>query len=315
MQLYKPSPKTSKLASGETYLVYDLQEFKTPDLASPNQHYIHILQDLSEQQKLMIPLSGGMDSEALFLSAIQAKIDFTPVIIHFKNDFNLYEIRNAYRLCRLNNKKPLVLNLDLDSFYKSEKHLEYAEKYDCRSPQLATHIWMMEQVEGAFIFPYNPLPILYSRVGQIYVGFPPALYLCYEKYFSENKRSGISFFSMATTDLIYSYLSLPIYLGALFDEGFFQTFTTDNYSFKTEVYRQAGFKTTLNLRKATGFELYRKHLKTENPDIDAGLKNIDVFDHLYRKPMEQIVQDPKYPAMSTLNLEFLYNLYLENPKI
>jgi len=311
MELINFNPEVREINPNEKFSIYKLtNNININNLKLPVILYVNLIRELSASNKIIVPLSGGVDSEVLFRAALQAGVDFVPVIMHFENDFNMYEIKNAYKLCEIYGKKPLVLKIDLDDFFRKEQHLYYAEKYLCRSPQLATHLWIMDQIQdGFFIFPYNPPPVLQAKNKKIYLGFPPLLYLCYNKYFELNRRPGISFLSMHTEEILYSYLKLPIYSSVFFDRQFFNIFTSDSYLFKTECYRQAGFNLNFFLKKATGFELYRSFLNKKY-QMD---KSEDFFDMNYRSAMEKIVNDPKYPATADIGMQKLYNYYSENP--
>lgn len=269
---------------------------------------IRLIYEKSNLRPLIIPLSGGVDSECVAISCILGGVPFTPVIMKFAHKFNEFDIKWAFRFCAANNLKPIVLDLDLQSFYESGQHLSYAQKYGCRSPQLATHLWMMDQVDGQFVFPYNPVPLLRNKSGKIYIGFPAELQLCYDRYLDLNKREGLGLFFTYTADLIYSFLRLPLYQEMLFNSNHFFNFYSSNYYLtKCELLQSGGFKVRARPDKATGFELFREFLNEK-----YNSKNSDFYDVHYRKPMELIVMDPCLLEIGNIDFEKLFNLWSQS---
>ena len=125
---------------------------------------------------------------------------------------------------------------------------------------------------------------------------------------------GISFLSLLTSEIIYSYLTRKIYLDILFNTTFFDYFSHNDYDIKIETYRQSGFSGIRKFSKMTGFEQYRRSLNQKNSAHSSVLSGKDYYDENYRRPMEMIVKDPGYKCVPLVNYERLYQIYLENPK-
>lgn len=255
-------------------------------------------------EPLFIPMSGGVDSECTMLAFLETKVPITPVIMHFEDGYNDFDTQTALSFCRKHGLTPLRLTLNLDDFFRREKHLEYAEKYHCRSPQLATHLWLADQVSSPLIFSYNPPPMIYLPQENIYYfGFPPELHLCYDRYFETNNRPGVGLFFLYTADLIYSFLQLPLSKSMILNPYFNRRYSPDNYFVKTELYRTGGFKTEARDYKATGFEKYREHLNTTYNFPSSK----DYFDEMYRKPMVPLSKDQKLTVFGDIDLKRLYD--------
>lgn len=296
--------------SEKKYIKYDIDNSVIFESLSAVEEYSRILGLAANKVKygteIIIPLSGGIDSERIALTCVQNQIPFVPVIIQYADEHNKFDIDSAFEFCKKNSLNPVILNLDLDEFFLSERHLFYAEKYKCRSPQLATHLWMIEQKAGFYIFPHNPLPLIYTSPDKFYISLPPLMYHCYETCLKMNDQNGIPLFNIYDSRIIYSFLKNPLYLNRLFNPQYSNLFNKDNYFFKVELYNQSKLYINPRKYKATGFENYRKFLNQKH-----GFTSLDYFDQTYRRPMENIVQDPCYPAIADIDLKSLYQVYCD----
>lgn len=76
---------------------------------------------------IMIPLSGGIDSECMAKSFLYADVPFMPVIMRFHEGYNDFDTKWAFRFCQEFDLRPTVVDLNLEKFYASDQHLELAE--------------------------------------------------------------------------------------------------------------------------------------------------------------------------------------------
>lgn len=236
-------------------------------------------------EKPYLTLSGGVDSEMTAVAFLKAKIDFVPVVLKYLNDFNDYDINYAFEFCKLHGLKPEIIELDLDQFYESGSHMQIARKYFCRSPQIATHLWLIENGPDNLVFSYNPLPLAYFRKS-IHILAPPLLYQTYDYCMHLNGKFGVGLFNLFTYDLLISYMNNRLYNNARNDLAFHRKYSLDNYLFKCELYRQSGFRFKPRCNKYTGFEKYRNYL-----NLKYKYKKGDYFNDYYRAPMEKISGD------------------------
>lgn len=254
---------------------------------------------------ICLPLSGGIDSEAMAEAFIAAKVPFTAVVFRYQNNFNEYDISSAIRFCQLNSVPTKVVDINLDDFFKSNRHLDIAEKYQCRSPQIAVHIFGALEVKGCVVFPHNPIA-LYNRQDHFYWEFPQNLYLSYDRFFAKESREGVGLFFLYTRELIYSYLGAPIYKNLITrPNGYWRIYSRDPYLVKCELYRQGGFKVLSRRAKATGFEMYRRHLN----QVNVGRYQHDYFDEHFRRPMELVVNESPVKFSGTVDLSFLHSMW------
>ncbi len=100
--------------------------------------------------------SGGVDSEVVLLSFLEAQVQFTPVIFIWENDkreaLNCHDVQYAFKFCVKHNLYPIVRTLNVERFWKSEEIVEMAHKYNQSSPQLLTYYKMVssftEELQG-----------------------------------------------------------------------------------------------------------------------------------------------------------------------
>jgi len=135
---------------------------------------------------IIVPMSGGIDSEIVCECAIQSNktvIALTMRIIANDIVSNADDIQYAIEYCKENNVKHQFIDLDMINFIESGDYYEYCVKYYTSSYQLAAHLWMMDQIDGVFVFPGN----MASRLsGSVTV--PPIRYFCYDFYAHKNNK-------------------------------------------------------------------------------------------------------------------------------
>jgi len=87
-----------------------------------------------KQGDLHLCYSGGVDSEFMVSVFIELGIPFTPVLFKF-NNYNKIDLGYALKFCELKNLKPLIIDIDFDSFVTSGRLLELCKK-------IKTSIWL-----------------------------------------------------------------------------------------------------------------------------------------------------------------------------
>ncbi|MBC7465174.1 MAG: hypothetical protein H7256_04220 [Bdellovibrio sp.] len=244
------------------------------------------IHQLAGAKKINLCVSGGIDSEVMLISFLEAKIPFEATILKFKDDLNDFDIFNVIEFCQQRNIETTLLELDVLNFFETKQHLEYGKKYRCQSPQIAVHLWLLDQVQGFPIMSGNfiyPQPI---DGGVFYVGLPGDLHCTYFRYFETNHKAGIPWFLIYTPELNQSFLNTPL----VKDQA---TRTPENqipftYLVKCEIYNQAGFDVKPRPDKFTGFEKIRI-LFDEKFGTSHGIK----FDEAYRQPLVELNPIPE----------------------
>lgn len=100
----------------------------------------------SDGRKIYVTLSGGVDSECVLRSFVNAKVPFEAAIMQFDDDMNWHDVRPAVQLCESLNVTYTILNLNVFDFLDSGLHLKYAKDFKLASPMIATHVWLAEKI-------------------------------------------------------------------------------------------------------------------------------------------------------------------------
>ncbi|MBK7845070.1 MAG: hypothetical protein IPJ71_15540 [Bdellovibrionales bacterium] len=96
---------------------------------------------------IWILFSGGVDSETVLRSFLEAGISVRIAVARFKDQINLHDISWAVLTCNELGVPFHFFDLDLLKFWRNEA-LSYAEISQCFSPQLLVTMWLSDQVSG-----------------------------------------------------------------------------------------------------------------------------------------------------------------------
>lgn len=237
-----------------------------------------------------IMVSGGVDSQATLYAWKLFGKNFIPVsVIYDQNHkFNLNDLSTIIEFSKIHKIDVNFQFFDLLNFFETD-YRKIANKFECSSPQISTHIAMSEKLNGTVIFSgtwLGPSTGFYDRVQH-------ALTLY------SFTRSCVPFFLMCHPDLAYTgfkFYSRPA--GSSFQ---------DLYNAKVNQYLAAGFPVLPQEKKLTGFELVKDyydkhywHLATPKMRFKYNNKTSKrTFDILLRYPLEEIFPQIDY--------EFVYN--------
>ncbi len=233
------------------------------------------------ERPLWLCMSGGVDSECMALAFLYAKIPFKVAIQRFENDLNWYDIAPAIAFCRLHQIPFRIFDLKIIDFYHGGAYLDYAVQFRCFSPQLCTHLHLLNQIDGYPILSGNLTNIYRSESGKVLLALPDDLFFCYDRYFYSQARRGTGLFFFDTPELIYSFLRLPSLQRMLFRKENISK-QGMSYAQKCFAYREGGFWIMNREDKFTGFEEVKKFFaKANNSDLT-------IYDRLYRDNLTRI---------------------------
>jgi hypothetical protein len=233
---------------------------------------------------IYIMFSGGVDSEVVLRSFVEAGIKVSAAILRFKNDLNIHDTSWAVIACEELAVPYRFFELDLLDFWKNEAW-EYANSTYCISPQLLPTMWLVDQIEG---FPVmgNGECLLVKQKGHDYQpGISPydnSEWEIWEKekiaawyrFFIVRNRNGSPGFFQYTPEVMLSYLLDP-FVQRLIKNKIKGKLTTE--SSKVEIYQQ--HFPVLARPKYTGFERVQK----EDAELRQLLKSKWSFaDEIYK---------------------------------
>jgi hypothetical protein len=95
-----------------------------------------------------VMFSGGSDSELVLRSFLELGVDFRVHIMRYDDYLNAHDWSYAYVICQNLNIKPVFHDLNLLDFWKSSEFYDYVEDSKCVTPQLISHMWLMNRLDG-----------------------------------------------------------------------------------------------------------------------------------------------------------------------
>ena len=239
-----------KIESGADGIVMYIDD--TGEAVDPNMPLIdaygEVLRNIDHP--ITIPMSGGIDSEAIAQAAIKHNVPFNAVTMRYIYDgrcFNEHDYRYATSFCQANNIQHRFIDLNCNWFYEEENYLHYVTHYFSESPQLCAHLWMFDQLSDFVIFP-GDVPVVLEN-GKLTL--PPFQYFSYDYLAHSQNKKSITHMLMHTKQILVSALKLSQKR---------KTNSSDKHTSKCLFYEGGGFEVDWCRVKQTGFEHLKKHI-------------------------------------------------------
>lgn len=211
-----------------------------------------------------ILFSGGLDSEIVVRSFMEAKESFNITIIQFPDNLNIHDISFAISFCEEYNLSYNLLPINPLEFWESELN-EIAHLSQCFSPQLCLCMYAANQLEGLPVIGNGNMHIslqngdLFLEEGERWSSF--------NRYFIAIDKPCIPGFFQYSPEMVAAFIELPGLINSIKIHGHSKYIKHDLYS-----------RSWKNLRKRpkyTGFEklqdqdfIYRSRLKKFYGDFD-----------------------------------------------
>lgn len=262
--------------------------------------------------KLVLCLSGGVDSRAMAHAFLTAKVPFTVAIARYgPNVLNRDDIEGAFEFCETHDIHYQIYDFNMIDFYINQQvHLKMTELYECRSPQLAMHLELANRIykciDGVPVFSWNPteINVVQGRVFVLLPNIPQGVYL---NYFRKVGRPGIPYFFAYTPEQIYAFWSTPEairrhrqiieYFEAVKNSSADPWTKEVSYLGKLRKYQEGGFDVEAPPAKKTGFEqtkvFFEDHFRGQARD--EGYHAWSAYDYFFRRPMQNMVTAHRYP--------------------
>ena len=103
-----------------------------------------------ESKDIWISYSGGIDSEFIIRTFIEAEINFKIATVVMKGEINDYDLQHSRDFCKSIGLPLHEFELDLELFYQNNLD-EYAQNTRCVSPQFPVHMWLWDQLDGFIV--------------------------------------------------------------------------------------------------------------------------------------------------------------------
>lgn len=230
-------------------------------------------------KKVIALLSGGIDSQAV--SMYLQQLNISHINYFFDYGFNKYDKIYADMF------EHETLKLDLNKLYFEQKiHLQYYEKCQCTSPQLAVHLYGLDQLKEKYkdyVFLMPGMPFFFNKNddGTIGNSLPDYTQLSYYRYMCIEHIN------------LYPYFWIQFSaLNQMSKDTIQSNFNISDYQKKITLYNNLGLNVIPQQHKKTGFEEYKDFLKYE--------KNVD-YNKEFRKPISYIKPSIGVISRSLLN--------------
>lgn len=268
-------------------------------------------------------VSGGVDSQAMLQSWIEAEQPFIAYCAIFPNDLNYHDIRTLKEFKKLYPINVKYLPFDIEHFFETELE-EYALRYECNSPHIMAHARISEMfTDGTVISGGMPL---FKKNNAMQQCFNYSTYGLL-RYAEISKRNLIPYFLCHTPELVGAWqhscfdlkVDLNYFRNQMKDvvarsedqqtklaEKKDAAFHSLGYNLKCDLYRLNGFNIVPQQNKIHGFEIIndqyedRKHLLQHATKKFPSRQTYRVFDVLYRFPLEEKI---KYSHFSRLQVD------------
>jgi hypothetical protein len=250
--------------------------------------------------KPVLAISGGVDSQAMLQSFLEAGIEVSLACMTFKNNFNDHDVVFAEQVAAKHDLPLLKIELDVLRFL-NKSLWDYAETYECGSPQFACHNWFFEQlIEQGFTGIACGGHAWRTSASQQWFWANTSNRHNWLKFSRKNNFPCHGNFLASTWQLNFS---LAVCAGLQFDDFVHNLGTKESadvnskkqtaiYPGKISAYTKFGFNLLPQADKFTGFEKVKAHVIASS-DHDAW-----AFETRYRHPIEL-----QWPALSNIKLK------------
>jgi hypothetical protein len=205
---------------------------------------------------------------------------------------NAYDVMTATAFCDKWGIQQEIHDIDYKGFLDREEHFEYAEKYRTTSPQIACHLFFLDQLKHkGTIHMGGDLPLMYiNNNNEAKMKANSSLLLnvsmIYNRYATYTGTALVKDVLMSTPEIMYlayqnntetvKRFKIACHLADVYRQGM--------QRYKEAYYQPLGLDVSAPLVKYTGFEILKKHLASITGDYDE-------YDKRYRHPMEKYVSD------------------------
>jgi hypothetical protein len=243
-----------------------------------------IVKNYPPPYRLMV--SGGVDSQAMLWAWKQFGKDYIPTSVVYSNNYNEHDLVTLKEFALRENISIEYIEFDPISFYQN-KFEDIANRFRCTSPQFATHLGFIENLNGTKIFSGDRL--LYGRAIVHHNN------LCV--YRAAQEWDIVPYFFIHTPELAYSlwYDKKSRLSGQTREEMYIE---------KVNDWQDSGFPVIPQLEKYTGFEKIKEYYQQNFRHVLTPLVRLKythyttmepvIYDVLFRHPYEKKFGTPSF---------------------
>lgn len=213
--------------------------------------------------EITVLFSGGIDSEVVVRSFVEAGIKIKVAIMRYKDDLNAHDIEYAIDTCRELNITPTFYDLDLLEFWKQD-YLPYAHLTRCFSPQLITTMWLIDQIKGFVVLGSGEC--LLEKRHDVWYLFEKERIASWYRFFIHRNRNGCPGFFQYTPEIMLSYLK------------------------DSEVVKMVKESVVESSTKIK-LEMYQQHFPVKTRPKYTGFEKVQHEDHVIRTKLKELYGD------------------------
>ena len=155
--------------------------------------------------KLIVTLSGGLDSEVVLHSFIANRIVPNIVIFRYERNLNLHDINYALRICAARQISPKIVDVNVSEFFRTDL-LNYSDITKCSSPQLNLLMKSIDNLDGIPIIAAGENYLSRKEGEKEVYDLEEAKIAAIYKFYENKNREMIPAFFQYTPEIMISYL-------------------------------------------------------------------------------------------------------------
>jgi len=229
---------------------------------------------------IYILLSGGIDSEIVARSFIEANIPITCIIAFFDGFINKDDIEHALKFCTEYNIPYKIYNINIINFWKNEL-MKYATKTNCISPQLPVIMWLSDQVNGHVVLGSGECYIAKNE-ELIWELWEKEKISSWYRHFLVNNKEGTPGFFQYTPELMLSFITDQVITDMIDINNESSTYYEKNklYNKYWKNLTERTIYTGFEKYKELDYNLYRPYLENKFNGSD-GIVKTSITDLVY----------------------------------
>ena len=241
--------------------------------------------------KPIVAMSGGLDSEVVASSFLNAGIDFEVATLRFDGGLNEDEIKYARQWCEQHGVKQTFYDLNVVEFLEFDGYYKYQNPYCTPALECCVHLWFIDQIRDNLVWGGEAFRVFHSGSQMVLQSISEIEAVIF-RFMAKNKLNSIPNFHFSTTELAWSFFRVSLLRG---DRFFAKDHDPQFLAEKIAFYKDCGFNVLESDRttKLHGFEGVRRY-------FDSALAKIGLpdYDHHLRIPFGN-----KYPFSSRVYVD------------
>jgi len=158
----------------------------------------------SFSKPIQILFSGGLDSEVVVRSFVEAGITPEIYIIEFEDELNKHDIDYAKRACQSMGLSFNTLKLNLFNFWQGPVW-DYARPVGVCSPQLAVILWAVNQLDGTVVLGAGDGYFRRDEGSNIFYDYESEISYSLYRWFVYKQKESVPAFFQYSSELMLSF--------------------------------------------------------------------------------------------------------------